>query len=331
MQLIPLAKAANQFGLKTQMLSMDIDKPSILNQLGSPDICFISKINHYDDDRVEGFAIAVLAAVARLKAIGTKIVLLYCDNLASQNCSRGRLYRDLLRLTEHCVVPSQSMAELAQPYVSSRTPISVIEDPWQVREQPYSNFNPSEQLRITWFGNTSNIFYVAAQIRTLMITVDQVDSIELVILSSKKALEIVNKAFSEGLPFARSNWSLRLVEWDHENQPKQLEDVLGSSHFVWIPSNPHDALKAGVSHNRLIDSVRSGCIPVASEMPSYIEMSKLALIGPDHGNLINLAVPQYNRLIRKYKDSRAIETERFSPIRNHRRWLDLLSSLTQKC
>ena len=72
MQLIPLSKAANQLGLKTKMLSMDIDKPSILNQMGSPDICFISKINHYDDERVKA-AIAVLAAVARLKAIGSKI------------------------------------------------------------------------------------------------------------------------------------------------------------------------------------------------------------------------------------------------------------------
>ena len=37
------------------------------------------------------------------------------------------------------------------------------------------------------------------------------------------------------------------------------------------PIKPNDALKVGVSHNRLVDSVRSGCVPVASEMPSYLE------------------------------------------------------------
>ena len=36
----------------------------------------------------------------------------------------------------------------------------------------------------------------------------------------------------------------------------------------------------------LVDSVRS-FVPVASEMPSYLEMSKIALLGSDHGKLIN--------------------------------------------
>ena len=42
------------------------------------------------------------------------------------------------------------MAELARPYVSTRTPISVIEDPWQVREQPYSILI-LRTVGITWF------------------------------------------------------------------------------------------------------------------------------------------------------------------------------------
>ena len=71
-------------------------------------------------------------------------------------------------------------------------------------------------------------------------------------------------------------WSLELLAWDNHNQPEQLENVLGSAHFAWLPSDPTDALKAGVSHNRLVDSVLSGCIPVASEMKSYLELSKIA-------------------------------------------------------
>ena len=80
MQLVPLAKAAAELNLDVRMLSVDVDQPSILNKIGTPRICFISKINHFDEKRVHGYAMAVLATVARLKAAGTTIVLLYCDN-----------------------------------------------------------------------------------------------------------------------------------------------------------------------------------------------------------------------------------------------------------
>ena len=326
-QLIPLAKAANQLQLGVRVLSLDIDKPSILNRLGTPSLCFISKINHYKNARVDGFAMAVLSAVSRLKAIGTKIVLLYCDNIASLPCSRGRLYRDLLRHADHCVVPSQSMSELVMPHINASTPISVIEDPSSVRLQPYRKFLSTQKLRIAWFGNTSNVFYVCAQLEQLMRTVSHADSIQLVILTNPNVFEMIEKLFTSLLPHARRPWSLELLAWDDHRQPQQLEDVLGSAHFAWLPSNPTDPLKAGVSHNRLVDSVLSGCIPIASEMQSYLELSKIALIGSDHGELINLALNQYQRLSDKHQRLRSPILERFSPQKNHQRWVDLLSDL----
>ena len=45
-QLIPLAKAADELHLDVRVLSLDVDKPSVLNQLGTPSLCFVSKINH---------------------------------------------------------------------------------------------------------------------------------------------------------------------------------------------------------------------------------------------------------------------------------------------
>ena len=68
MQLLPLSRAASQLNLDFEVLSVDIDEPEILNRIGSPSVCFISKINHYDDSRFNGYAMAVLAAVARYAA-----------------------------------------------------------------------------------------------------------------------------------------------------------------------------------------------------------------------------------------------------------------------
>ena len=51
---------AIDLGLQPKLLSVDIDRPSILNELGDPHLCVIGKINHFDDFRVSGFAMAIL-------------------------------------------------------------------------------------------------------------------------------------------------------------------------------------------------------------------------------------------------------------------------------
>ena len=117
LQLQPLFMAANKFNLNPRLMALDIDNPSNLNKLGSPDVCMIGKINHFDDHRVEGFAMAILAAVARMKARNAKLVISYCDHLASRSCVRGFLYRELLQLIDHCVVPSQALANLVRPFL----------------------------------------------------------------------------------------------------------------------------------------------------------------------------------------------------------------------
>ena len=176
-------------------------------------------------------------------------------------------------------------------------------------------------------GNTGNVWYVTRYLGRLMQSINHVNSVELTILSSLKALQKVDRVFHSFKSLAKSDWSLKLIEWDDSKQPQQLEEALGSAHFAWIPSNPNDALKAGVSHNRLVDAVRSGCIPVASEMPA-IEMSKVALIGSDHGNLINIASQDYQRLALKHNGFRTEALAAFSPEINIKSWVQLLRRLS---
>ena len=56
----------------------------------------------------------------------------------------------------------------------------------------------SQRLRIVWFGNTTNVFYVCSQLEQLMKTVSYSDSIELVVLTHPgvfKMLEELLQAF----------------------------------------------------------------------------------------------------------------------------------------
>ena len=306
LHLMPLFRAAKDLDLSPRLISLDTDDPMLLNELGDPEMCVIGKVNHFDDDRIAGFAMAILAAVARLKARKVKIVLLYCDHLAPLPCVRGHLYRDLLALSDHIVVPSLAMERRAKNFLPTTTQISVIEDPWQVCLQEYRVPKIGSPLRIGWFGNSNNVLFLCEGLQKLMSSVSAASSIEFVVLSNKLALDRVQVAFQESLSSAIRPWRLELVCWDDSRQPTQLEQVLGSVHVVWLPSNPESPIKGGVSHNRLVDSVRSGAIVVASNMESYQELSQIAILGSNFGYIINRLVPQYKRISQKHNSIRAI-------------------------
>ena len=74
LHLQPLFRTANELNLNPKLLSLDIDSPTILNELGQPEICVIGKINHFDDSRVAGFAMATLARCS-MQASNAKIFI----------------------------------------------------------------------------------------------------------------------------------------------------------------------------------------------------------------------------------------------------------------
>ena len=46
LHLRPMYRAAQELDLNPRLISLDIDHPSILGDLGNPDICVIGKVNH---------------------------------------------------------------------------------------------------------------------------------------------------------------------------------------------------------------------------------------------------------------------------------------------
>ena len=183
----PLKKAADNLSIPARMVSVDVDRPSVINNLGQPSICIVHKINHHDDSRLDGFAMAVLASVTRLKLSGSKIVLSYCDNLASLDDSRGLLYRDLFRLADCVVFPSNSMRQLASKWLMQDTNTYVIEDPWSLRLQPYPPYYRDKPFRITRFGDVLNVKYLLEQLPSLIASCTSSTSFELHIITKEKA------------------------------------------------------------------------------------------------------------------------------------------------
>ena len=163
-----------------------------------------------------------------------------------------------------------------------KSSLHVIEDPLQTLRQPYLTLQPLETFRIGWFGGINNVHFVVDNLNCLMRSICKPPAVEFSVLTSSRGLNMISDKFNQinsslSTPIP---WSLRLVEWKEHQHPKLLETFLGSLHLVWIPSDPLNSIKQAVSHNRLVDSIQSGCLVVANSMPSYLELSSLSLLSP---------------------------------------------------
>ena len=328
LQLAPAFRCAHTLGLKPRLFSLDIDKPELLERLGSPKVCIVFKINHHDDHRAYGFNLATTAAIARLKAGGTHISVAYCDNLAPLDDCRGAFYRYALQVADSVVVPSRRLQILAKQYASSNALYFLNEDPWQVMQHPFRTLS-SKLIKIGWFGSVSNGHFLFDILQNVLLESSSQNNYQLRLLGSSTTINTLRDEFSRVVNrFKLTNWELLCTKWDSRQQPNQLEEFLQANHIILLPSDPLCPIKNGVSHNRLIDSIRSGCITVASPMDSYIELKKLCILTNDFPLALNTVISQYNRLSHKYSTTSTQIMSRFSPSSNHERWKKILTSLT---
>ena len=146
-------------------------------------------------------------------------------------------------------------------------------------------------------------------------------SYELTILTAQYALEEIKKTIGK-LKAAKSKWLFRLVMWQIKSQPTQLEHEIKSKHIAIIPSDPSDPLKAGVSHNRIVDACRGGCIVIANPMQSYKDLSDIALLGDNMTTLLNEATSNYSTYCKNLTYKREELLKKFDPRVNELSWIN---------
>ena len=194
----------------------------------------------------------------------------------------------------------------------------MIKDPCQLIQQNFRRIKVNEKINIIWFGNFPNLRYLRDALEKLDHDTTKNKNITLRILTSESGIDYCSNKLKN---FAKKAcWKIKLVPWKISDQPNQLQAELGRAHISLIPSNPNDDLKNGVSHNRLVDSIQSGCITIASPMDSYLDLSKLALIGNDFSRLLRLAITRNEELCNQYTSLRQAELSQFSPAENLKDW-----------
>ena len=328
LQTLPLMRCLKNNNYQVQVLSFNtIYTFKEINKIEQPDICFIGKMRH--NSKVEDgdkFCQFHLATVLNIKRKGAKIACIYSDNVCEYNDQDAEMYKNFLYLSDIVITPSKKLEAYASKRVGPKTLLTTIPDPLIHDQKPFKRLSPRSTCRLIWFGHNKNMSYLQDILPSLINNANKNKNYVLTILASDSALNQFKERTLKCLP-KLNNWTLRLVPWDIHDQPSQFIRELGESHISLIPSDPYDTLKNGVSHNRLTDSIQLGCIALASPMDSYIELSKVCLIGKDFSKLLNKAILENGRLCSKYEALRPEILERFSPKKNLLFWEETIKAL----
>ena len=320
-QLEPAKQAVIELGFTPKLLNLRAEKPSCLRLMGKPSCCIVGKLSHPDETFAQNILLANLAGISILKSQSIPILVNYSDNLAApSNSSVAKLYRSMLWHADAVIYPCQAMQYLGKPWLNPNHPARewIIEDPWQVDEQPYRPLKSDEPCRIIWFGHSSNLQYLLKELPEILASCNAHLSFELSILSDSGTQKKVKQQI-EKLPRCRP-WTLRCIPWDNKSQPGQLAEELSRAHIAIIPSDVQDTRKLAASHNRAVDAIQAGCMVIASPLPSYQELKKLLLLSEDFAGTINAGIQHYSRLTKKWQTHRKKHLERFSPTSNRSKW-----------
>ena len=320
LQLMPALKSIQKLGYEVSIHSLHSDYPQDISELKKSDICLIGKMSANKPKLVDSMAVANLAAITRLKNKGALIVTQHCDNIFHHQDNLKDFYEDLFKLSDCIIYPCKALRELTHSYVNSSTREYIVPDPWQLENshQP-RDLKDGETLRIIWFGSNKNIHYLWEHIPKILDNITYNGKIELTILAQRWAIDKIKKCF-KSLNKSYPNWLIRFVLWQINQQPQQLEAEISRAHICLVPSDPRDPLKIGVSHNRIVDATKGGCIVVASPMKSYLELSEIAVLNESIPDALSYSIINYKDLTKQLITKRTDSLEEFSPMNNLKNW-----------
>ena len=322
-QIAPALKALKNLNIKTKIFSLNkiYEIPEVDAIPEDSALCIASKMrSHPTLNDPNKYAQFHLYTALTAKRNGAKLVTFYSDNVIANGAYDAELYKNLLYFSDCIITPTRQMSSYAKRWGGENTKIKCIKDPILVKKQPFLRINNFNKIcNIIWFGHNQNFFYLESILPDLILKSPENYTFELTILTTRDSLYRFKKITYPPLQ-KKSNWRFRLVPWQLDNQPKQLENELGRAHITLLPSDPNDPKKRGASHNRLTDSIQSGCIPLASPLPSYTELSKISLIGSDFSNLLNLALSKNEQICEKYNFIRDHLLQEFTIAKNLASW-----------
>ena len=251
--------------------------------------------------------------IGRLNKNQKNITLFYGDNFMFRQDSLALCYKKLIKNSTNIISHSRYLLDLVGD-VNKSAQLVQIPDPCVLNRCSFHFTGKEQTCRIIWFGQGANKSFLLRNLPRVLLECKSCEVYELSLLTrsydlnkiAPKIQRIINQITADA---KIKTWKFRMVPWDSSDQPAQLERELKRAHISFIPSDPSHPWKAGASANRLVDSIQTGCIPVASPLQSYKEMESVSLQGEDFAYLIDnawknrcLLAGKYNQEVGKFLD-----------------------------
>lgn len=210
-------------------------------------------------------------ACQRAKDQGCALVVDICDYPFAKPPQVQSFYSDVLKICDTVVVNSERMADLMAAHLPSRP---VVIDDAIIGAERNPEFAPAGRLRLLWFGHRVNLYYLDAWVDGLVRFAREVPCRLTVVTAAGAGAEQVTGQMEARFGPA---FEARFIEWSLE----ALAGAMRRADLVLIPSDPSDPLKAGVSANRIAETLRAGRFAIASPVPSYQPFADAAWLGQD--------------------------------------------------
>ncbi len=256
-----------------------------------------------------------LAEAARARAACLRF------DISNYNENFDDLDRHIIALADVVSVPSEGMRDVLGAALGSDAArkLAVIEDAY---EMPHGapRFEPEQgQVRALWFGfpSTEHFTALCEMIRTLEAQARVIIELHLV---SWPGLEI--KCAEVLGPLSKVH--LRLTPWSVE----ATQRALAACDVVLLPG-AMGASTLAKSHNRLVETLRSGRLALCAPLPAYRELADYCCVG-DMAESLAWALHNPHDVQSRIRAGQAYIETRFAPAVVAAKWITLSDSLATK-
>lgn len=328
LNLLPLVDAILSKKVDAKIWNVQSESFAIDEILKSKKI-IILKLGHTLKPKTHAFKnISAIIDIAEEKS--KQIILYYGDNYTCKNDDMSTAYKALLRHASTIISHSDYLLDICKNF-NHAAELVRIPDPCLLKKQSFDKLKQNSTCKIIWFGQGANLKYLLLVLPEVITKCDTSRKYELSILThnedlQKKIIPTINRIIEH---YATNqivlNWKFKIVPWNYQDQPLQLERELKNAHISLIPSDPTNPWKAGASSNRLVDSIQSGCIAIASRLKSYDKLKMISLQGENFPELIDIAWENRIKLAIAFSNQREKYLHEYSICSVKNRWTALFT------
>ena len=179
-------------------------------------------------------------------------------------------------------------------------------------------FNPQDKIvRCFWYGYSVNLprcNWDQLVFRPMLNNMHKLKNVHLTIMNGTGHLP-------EGIELSGAKFNLEPYS------PERQEFLSRDVDFVLLPINPRLKFTRGKSHNKLVDALACGTMPIASAQPSYLPFSDYAHITDDIVGSMLHCIANPEETVERIRLGQEYIKKNFTPEIVAQKWIDLIERL----